>query len=214
MTSFALGPAFADQPDASLYSVNKQEPDDYAEKRVKGNVLYALESEARLTDLSADLGDSYWNRTSESSHTISRTTDKMDVEQLLLPIRDRVFHQNQTQVKRTLTPTAEWEGYVESIGEDDFFVRMTNVRSNSSLPDDHAVFSKDDISEHERHFLKEGAIVRWVIGRERLPTGQVRKVSELYFRRLPAHTEADYQRAFDKANALLTEVIWDDDSQT
>ena len=90
---------------------------------------------------------------------------------------------------------------------------MINVRSKALLPEDQATFSRDDVSEYDRQLLREGAIVRWVIGRERLPTGQVRKVSELYFRRLPAHSEADYLRAYRKASMLLATVNWEDDTK-
>ncbi len=213
MTDFAAAPDFADQDDGSLYYVTKQEPDNYVDKRIRSNVLNALESPAHPRNVSDGLWGTYQNLTTESTNSVSQTTDKINIKHIVPPIHDRVLERHQVQHKPTLTPTAEWEGYVDSVGEEDFFVVMTNVRSKSSLPTDQAVFPKDDINEHERPLLKEGAIVRWIIGRERLPTGQIRKVSELYFRRLPAHTKADYNRAFHKAKSLLEEVVWDDGTQ-
>ena len=109
-----------------------------------------------------------------------------------------------------MTPTAEWEGYVESISEEEFCVKMVDVRSKVSLPTDQAIFSKDEISEYDRQYLKVGAIIRWVIGRERLSSGKIREVSEIQFRQLPIHKKADYDRALNKAKALLDEVVWDD----
>ena len=210
MSNFSTAPDFADQEDASRYFVTKQDDDDYVEKRITHNVLSTLDASSRLHDASDGLWGPYRNLTTKSANSVSQTADDFDIEHILPPILDRVFQLHHVQPKPTLTPTAEWEGYVESISDEEFFVVMTNVRSNSSLPTDQAVFSKDDINEHERSLLREGAIVRWIIGRERLPTGQVRKVSELYFRRLPAHTEADYSRAYHKAKSLLEEIVWDE----
>ena len=209
MSDLATAPDFADQENASRYYVTKQDPDNYIEKCIADNVFYALASSQQLRDVSDDLRGPNRNFTPESVDSASQTAGKLNFENIVPPIHDRVFEPHHVQPKPTLTPTEEWEGYVESIDKNEFFVVLTNVRSKSSLPTDQAVFSKDDINEHERPLLKEGAIVRWIIGREHLPTGQIRKVSELYFRRLPAHTKADYDRAYHKAKSLLEEVVWD-----
>ncbi len=76
------------------------------------------------------------------------------------------------------------------------------------------LFSIDDISDYDRELLKEGAIVRWIIGYERLRSGTVRKVSELYFRRLPAHTKAEYEKAYRKAEALVDGIDWESEAET
>ena len=212
MTDLAHLPIIAGQAGKAPYYVAEQKPDNYAEKRVNGNIQYALKFEGEPKEVYGDLGDTSSDHAHQSTQNVSRTSGKINVAQLLLLARDYTLEQRQEQARRTLTPTAEWEGYVESITEDKFVVKMTNVRTDSSLPTDQAVFSKNEVSEHERHLLNEGAIVRWVIGRERLSTGQVRKVAELHFRRLPAHTDADYQRALKKANALLAEIDWDDNT--
>ena len=214
MTAVAAAPTFVDQQDRSLHYTAKQKPDNYVQRRFEHHVLDALDTPTHPRNGSDGRWGIYQNLTTESANAVTQTTDKVDIEHIVPPIRDSTFEPYQVQRAPTLTPTAEWEGHVESIGEDDFFVVMTNVRSKSALPTDQAVFSKDDISEHQRPLLKEGAIVRWIIGRERLPSGQIRKISELYFRRLPAHTTEDYNRAFQKAKSLLEEVLWDDDAQS
>ena len=214
MTSVAAAPTFADQQDQSLPYIEKQKPDNYFQKRIRNHVLDALDTPAHPRNDSDGHSGIYQNFTSESAHAVSQTADNIAIERIVPPTHYAGFEPYQTQRTPTLTPTAEWEGHVESIGEEDFFVVMTNVRSKSSLPTDQAVFSKDDIGEHQRPLLREGAIVRWIIGRERLPSGQIRKISELYFRRLPAHTKEDYNRALHKAKSLLEEVIWDVDAQS
>jgi len=210
MTNSAFSKDFVGQENESPYFIRRQEADDYLEERVKRNVQTAVDASTQLQVTSAGIRASNRNFTNESANSVSGTADDVDINHIVPPIQDLVFQSHHVQSKPTLTPTAEWEGYVESISDDEFFVVMTNVRSASSLPTDQAVFSKDDVNEYERSLLREGAILRWIIGRERLPTGQVRKVSELYFRRLPAHTEADYLRAFHKAESLLDEVAWDE----
>ena len=210
MSNHAGVAKFADQEDASRHFITRQESDDYLKKRITHNVLSALDESSRFRDVSDGLWGPYRNLTTESANSVSQTADDFDVEDIVPPLQDSILQTHNLQPKPTLTPTAEWEGYVESINDEEFFLVMTNVRSNSSLPTDQAMFSIADINEHERPLLREGAIVRWIIGRERLPTGQVRKVSELYFRRLPAHTEAGYLRAYQKAKSLLEEVVWDE----
>ena len=209
MYSLGLASTSAEQPVDFPDSENENEPRDYLEKRIKSNVIYALQTNSHQGNISTSLEEFNQSDITEHAGLISMTADKMNIDQLFPPVRDRV----QQSAKRTLTPTAEWEGYVESISEGKFFVKMVNVRSNSPLPTDQATFSKDDISEHDQQLLKEGAIVRWIIGRERLPTGQIRKVSEIHFRRLPAFRMEDYRQALDKANVLLEEIVWDNDSQ-
>ena len=210
MSNLAVVPEFADQEDASRYFIARQESDDYLGKRISQNVLSALDQSSRFHEASDGLWGRYRNITTESASSVSRTADEIDVDHIVPPIHDQVVRTQNLKAKPTLTPTAEWEGYIESIDGEEFFVVMTNVRSNCSLPTDQAMFSISDINEYERPLLKEGAIVRWIIGRERLPTGQIRKVSELYFRRLPAHTEAGYLRAYHKAKSLLEEVVWNE----
>ncbi len=199
----------AEQPVDSPDSATEKKLMDFLENRIKSKVNHALQTNTHQENMSSGLDVFYQSDIAEHAVWTSMTEDKMDFEQLFQPVRDRV---RQPEM-RTLTPTAEWEGYIESIGDEEFFVKMVNVLSKSPLPTDQATFSKDDISEQDQKLLKEGAIVRWIIGRERLPTGQVRKVSEIHFRRLPAYRKEDYRQALVKANSLLEEIVWDDDSQ-
>ena len=110
---------------------------------------------------------------------------------------------------RTFNPSAEWEGYVEDIGEEEFTVRLVNINSDSSVPEEMATFKKSDISDKDRSLLVPGAIVRWSVGLEQLPDGQRRRVSLLYFRDLPAHSTRDLERARAKAKSLLNSISWE-----
>lgn len=132
------------------------------------------------------------------------------VDELVAPYSSRISSPTRAAQVRSLNPIAEWEGYVEGVGDDDFWVRLVNVKSGENLPTDEARFAKSELSEFWLPHLEVGAIVRWVIGQERLPNGQRRRVSELHFRRLPAHSEKEYKRAIEDANELIAALDWDD----
>ena len=107
-------------------------------------------------------------------------------------------------------PIIEWEGYVDGIGDEDFVVMLVDIQSKAKLPADMATFPIADLSPYERGLLREGAIVRLVLGMERSPDGQKSKKSVLHFRRLPVFTKADFERARVKARELLDGIKWDD----
>lgn len=192
-----------------------QEPDDYLEKSVGRQVRFALRSPNRPKDLQTSSTEFSPDDLACNPNPVRAVTSifHADIRDIVPPIHNPAALDENAKERRILTPTAEWEGFVERVREVDFYVKMINLESRSPLPTDHATFSIDDVSENDRHLLKPGAIVRWIIGRERLPNGQIRKVSELYFRMLPAHTRTDYRRALNKVNELLEDTVWDDDSQ-
>lgn len=132
------------------------------------------------------------------------------IDDVVAPFSRRQRGLMPVQAQRSLTPISEWEGYVESIDGELFTVRLVNTRSGDTLPDEEAEFSTSELSGDQRKSLEVGAIVRWVVGLERLVTDQRRRVSELHFRRLPAHTKRDYTRAFERARSLISEIEWDD----
>ncbi len=177
------------------------------ENSVKGSVSQVLNSNYEWRHFQSDDNNSMVRGTSDLEIDFQPTEENLQFAEVASTSQ---FANEPIKNARSLTPIVEWEGYIESIGNDDFCVRMVDVRSKSPLPTDHATFSKNDINEHDRQLLKEGAIVRWVIGRERLPTGEIRNVSELYFRQLPAHNELAYRRALGKAHKLLDGIVWDD----
>ena len=214
MSTLAHNLDLLDQHNRPVHSHIEQEPDNYVAKRTRINVLDALDSGIHSRNPANMSGVVPLPLTNINTSKTSQTVDRIDPKKVVPPVNNRVLDNETARPKRTLIPTAEWEGYVESITENEFSVRMMDVRSKSPLPVDQATFSKDDVSEYDRKLLVEGAIVRWIIGRERLPTGQVRNVSELHFRRLPAHSEKDYKRAHEKACSLLEAIIWDNEAES
>ena len=116
------------------------------------------------------------------------------------------------ELGRTLHPLVEWEGYVDHITNDSFVAKLVNVNTGTSLPEDEAIFSKSELSEYQLSHLETGAIFRWVIGMQRLPSGQKQRVSEVFFRRLPAHSEKGLKAAKENASDLIKSIDWDESS--
>ena len=155
------------------------------------------------------------NSSEYSSVLANRTTRTVDnaIDDSVASLSARQLGDEFSRNVRSLNPISEWEGYIESIDENVFLVRMVNIRSKSQLPEDEATFQVNELSEYQRQHLEVGAIVRWVIGMERLPSDQRRKVSELHFRRLPAHSNSEYQTALIQAKEIIDGITWDDASK-
>ncbi len=111
---------------------------------------------------------------------------------------------------RSLTPIMEWEGSVESIEGDGFVARLCNVTTGEILPTEEARFPVSDLNDVQRGNLEKGAIFRWVIGLQRLPNGNKQRVSELFFRRLPAHSRREMDETLERIGAWLDAREWDD----
>jgi len=212
MSSLERNSSTGSQYDKTMQSSLGHKSDYHSIDNASGNIPEVLHLENH--SLQSDSTDNSTQSFSGASREMnSQTLAKIDSQDIIPLGRKHDFGKEGFGSTRTLIPITEWEGYVEGIFEDEFSVKMVNVRSKSPLPADEATFHKDQVSKHDRQLLREGAIVRWVIGRERLSTGQVRNVSELYFRRLPAHTEKDYRRAYAKAGHLLEGINWDNETE-
>ncbi len=111
---------------------------------------------------------------------------------------------------RSLTPLMEWEGSVEAIESDEFVARLLNVTTGELLPTEEASFPLSELNDIQRDNLEVGAIFRWVIGLQRLPNGNKQRVSELFFRRLPAHSEREINAAVVSKGMQLDALDWDD----
>ncbi len=213
MSVVTSSPVFDGQHDSTVHTHIDQVPDDYVIRRTSRHVDDVLSSKDHSQFMPENTRISAQIVSNTFPGKATQTINQLDAEKVVPPIDSLILDKAKTRPERTLTPISEWEGYVEDISENDFSVRMVNVRSKSSLPADMATFDKDEVSKYDRQLLKEGAIVRWVVGRERLSTGQIRNVSELYFRRLPAHTEKDYKRAYEMACTLLAGIDWDNETE-
>ena len=189
-------PASAATPDVDLLLAEAQE-------LAKG---YALSSGQRSgSSAQAQLGDAQ-----SSASLASQEPQDRELDRFGKLAQARWFPPSPVRSTRSFSPFQEWEGYVDTVDDKEFTVRVVDVKAKDTVPTDIATFSIDDLSEDERALLREGAIVRWVLGFERLSSGQRRRVSELYFRRMPAFSQADFARAKAKALELIESINWDE----
>ena len=145
------------------------------------------------------------------SVTINKNLPQVD--DIVAPLSKRRPSAFFNRGRRSLHPLVEWEGYVEQISDDSFVARLVNVDTGDSLPEDEAIFSKSELSEYQLSHLEPGAIFRWVIGMQRLPSGQKQRVSEVFFRRLPAHSAEEIKVLTEQAATLIESIDWDEASQ-
>lgn len=78
----------------------------------------------------------------------------------------------------------EWHGYVENITEDGEFTAVLKDKSGAES-DIRVDFSVDEVNEGDRDLIKEGALIRWIIGKERKVHGQIKNNDYIIFPRFP-----------------------------
>jgi hypothetical protein len=106
----------------------------------------------------------------------------------------------------------EWEGYVTEVASDTFAANLMEIRpEKSDLADESADFLISDLSDSDRKMLRPGAIFRWTIGYEFYRGEPRKRVSKIVFRRLPAWSRQDLQRAKARANELKAILFSDSD---
>ncbi len=94
-----------------------------------------------------------------------------------------------------------WEGTVTEI-RDGGFVAILSDKSNPNNPDEQAVFEAGEISPEDQGLVRPGASFYWVIGNESTVAGQVKNVSIVQFRRVPAWTPRKLAQAADHARRV------------
>ena len=92
-----------------------------------------------------------------------------------------------------------WEGTVTELRDDGSFVAVLADRTDPRNSDEIAAFSPDDVTNDEIELVKVGSSFYWIIGSERTPTGIIKNVSMVQFRRVPVWTQAKLNRAAELA---------------
>ncbi len=105
-------------------------------------------------------------------------------------------------VAPTLKTRQLWEGTVTEVDEGGFVAVLSDM-TNPRNPDEQVSFYNTEISPDDLRLINPGATFYWVIGNERTVAGQVKNVSMVQFRRVPAWTQRRLERAADRARRLL-----------
>jgi len=111
------------------------------------------------------------------------------------------------QPQSRFLPQNEWEGVVDKIDLDDasFSARLDDL-TNPGTPQEYAEFYLDDVRQDDRPLVQVGAVFRWVIGKREDQFGTIERTSKIVFRRLPAYSLADIEKANARAERLSSGI--------
>ena len=102
----------------------------------------------------------------------------------------------------------EWEGYISTVGKTHFTATLMDLTADDDIPNEEADFDLNDVKNEDQHFVKEGAVFRWVIGYYRSPYGSKRRSSEIVFRRMSQWTTQDINKA-NKKTEEFKNIVWE-----
>ncbi len=105
-------------------------------------------------------------------------------------------------------PLQEWEGYVQSVSDNEFTASLFDITNKRETEDEEADFSIDDLTEDDKKLLKPGAVFRWLIGYRNIG-GTKERSSKIVFRRLPQWTDSDFDAAEKKADFFARKTKWE-----
>ncbi len=118
------------------------------------------------------------------------------------------FNQVPKQIVTPFTLLQEWEGYVQSVGDNEFTASLFDITNKRNIEDEEADFFIDDLNEDDKSVLKPGAVFRWLIG-YRWIGGTKERISKIVFRRLPQWTDSDLQAVQEKAKHISSTIKWE-----
>lgn len=106
-----------------------------------------------------------------------------------------------------VTVLKQWEGIVEWVEDRSWFrARLTDLKSESGSRQQVEI-DFEDVAPDDRPLIQEGAVFYWDIGRKKTRYGSVENFSEIRFRRMPAWSKRDLERAERKARELKEELF-------
>jgi hypothetical protein len=79
----------------------------------------------------------------------------------------------------------EWRGYVENVSEEDGEFTAVLKDKSGKESDIRVDFAIDEVSDGDRDLIVEGALIRWIIGKERKVNGQIKNNDYIIFPRFP-----------------------------
>ena len=96
----------------------------------------------------------------------------------------------------------DWEGVVETIGNENFTARLRNLTNNEPYPSEAAELPIEDISADDLELLRVGAVFYLTVGRLIWFNGRQERFGRIVFRRLPGWTLSTLRRAEKRAEHL------------
>lgn len=93
----------------------------------------------------------------------------------------------------------DWEGVVETVGDESFTARLRDLTINERDPSEIAEFPVEDVSDDDRELLDVGAVFYVTVGRLIRSNGRQERFGRIVFRRLPGWTSSTLRRAEKRA---------------
>ncbi|NNN06109.1 MAG: hypothetical protein HKL90_09445 [Elusimicrobia bacterium] len=110
-------------------------------------------------------------------------------------------HDNLSGVESQLLVLKKWEGTVTFKATDYFLAQLRDLL-DSTAPEEAAEFPLSDVSEDDRALIEEGAFFIFSVGQEIDRARNVRRVTNLYFRRMPHWSPNAILSARERAEIL------------
>lgn len=100
----------------------------------------------------------------------------------------------------------KWQGQVSEVTNSTFTALLLDLLEPSV--EEEAEFDLEEVSRGDLDLVEPGAVFYWSVGYRTEPSGERSRSSVLVFRRLPAWTDRDLQRAQDRAKELRDSFEW------
>lgn len=98
----------------------------------------------------------------------------------------------------------KWEGHVVSVSESEFTATLIDLTRPGV--EEEAVLDLTELSEDDLPLVQPGAVFYWSVGYRVEQSGERSRSSVIWFRRLPAWTEKDIERARRRARDLKDQL--------
>lgn len=112
----------------------------------------------------------------------------------------RMHHMNTP--RRRFRLLQQWECVVNEVAEDSVWAEITDL-TDRSRADEVVELPLDEFPLADRELLVLGGVFYWAIGYEHTKGGQVRRVSEIRFRRTPKWSKQTVEQLKTKARTML-----------
>jgi hypothetical protein len=158
-----------------------------------------------LTPASWYVGPTVKDSMIKGQHAFDLPTTYEKKEQVpILPLSLQVPTITGSQRGITSTLLAEWQGCVTSIDSDSFTAELHGlVGIGVAGAVELAEIPVSDVRFEDKTLFREGAFFRLCISYEKSPTGNLRRYTEVIFRRLPAYTQRELEEAREDAQEFM-----------
>ncbi len=170
---------------------------------------YSKTAEPFRTDPSLNY---YYSKNNSPEEKVKSAIEKIEesLKNIVLPEKPQedpvVILKNIEPLKEKYRLLQQWEGVILEVHEDSFISQLRDKSGNA--PDEEAEIDFDEISERDMYLIKPGAFFYWNIGYHESKSGQRTRSSLIIFRRVPAWSEKEIERARKRSDNICEKLGW------